>query len=225
MLRHRTVGVGSCGSTATSPTATATSPTGTPDDPQDTSVVRWHCQSWESNDATNPTFSATIPECEAPDRVRMDIFFPSCWNGVDLDSEDHKSHMAYPIKDDSGTVVCPDSHPVPIVRPSYHYAFNGWHPSVIEAILETCIQDRLDCHDGNLGNGFRLPDVFEGAQNDPEVINDGLGAMGGHDNSSPDDHTDMVGRISTSASGPAVRQRSNQLPLSIGVRSSPPPYW
>lgn len=188
----------------------------TPDDPQDTSIVRWHCQSWEANDATNPQFSTTIPECEAPDRVRMDIFFPSCWNGVDLDSDDHQSHMAYPIQDATGTTVCPDSHPVPIVRPSYHYAFgvkpdvfdpatqastgwrlsadsytvdadnpggaslhadwfNGWHPSVMEAILETCIQGRLDCHDGNLANGFRLSDVQEGVQNDPEVINDGMG--------------------------------------------------
>jgi hypothetical protein len=210
--------------------------TATPDDPQDTSIVRWHCQSWEFRDATNPNFSATIPECQAPDRVRMDIFFPSCWNGVDLDSEDHKSHMAYPGKDESRSVVCPDSHPVPIVRPSYHYAFgvlpgvfdpstnastgwrlsadlytvdadnpggaalhadwfNGWHPSVMEAILETCIQDRLDCHDGNLANGFRLSDVSEGVQNDPEVINDGLGAMGDHDDSSSGNHADMIESI------------------------------
>lgn len=189
----------------------------TPDDPQDFSIVRWHCQSWEANDATNPQFSATIPECEAPDRVRMDIFFPSCWNGVDLDSEDHQSHMAYPERDTTGEVVCPDTHPVPVVRPSYHYAFgvlpdvfdpvtrastgwrlsadsytvdadnaggaslhadwfNGWHPSVMEAILETCIQGSLDCHDGNLANGFRLSDVQEGVQNEPEVINNGLGS-------------------------------------------------
>lgn len=193
----------------------------TPQEPQDTSIVRWHCQSWESDDASNPRFSSTIPDCSAPDRVRMDIFFPSCWNGVDLDSEDHKSHMAYPVRDDSGSVVCPTSHPVPIVRPSYHYAFgvkpevfdpatqastgwrlsadsyvvgadspggaslhadwfNGWHPAVMEAILETCIQGRLDCHDGNLANGFRLSDVFEGIQNEVEVINDGLGSNADH---------------------------------------------
>jgi hypothetical protein len=28
--------------------------------------------------------------------VRMEIEFPSCWNGKDLDSEDHKSHILYP---------------------------------------------------------------------------------------------------------------------------------
>lgn len=192
--------------------------TATPDEPQDTSIVRWHCQSWESHDATNPRFSPTIPECSAPDRVRMDIFFPSCWNGVDLDSDDHSSHMAYPERDGNGNMVCPEAHPVPIVRPSYHYAFgvkpdvfdastrastgwrlsadaytvdadvpggaslhadwfNGWHPSVMEAMLETCIQGGLDCHDGNLANGFRLSDVIAGVQNDPEVVHGGLGAM------------------------------------------------
>lgn len=93
-------------------------------EPQDTSIVRWHCQSWEANDATNPMFSATIPECEAPDRVRMDIFFPSCWNGTDLDSDDHKSHMAYPVNEGgpNGT-HCPKTHPIPVLRPSYHYAW------------------------------------------------------------------------------------------------------
>jgi hypothetical protein len=188
-----------------------------PGQSQDTSVVRWHCQSWESDDAENPVFSATIPECEAPDRVRMDIFFPSCWNGTDLDSEDHKSHMAYPVNDGGpeGT-RCPDSHPVPIVRPSYHYAFgvkpevydpetrssrgwrlasdmyavspdtpgglslhadwfNGWHPQVMKLILEGCIQGELDCHDGNLGNGFRLSGTAPGAQTEPAIVNKGLG--------------------------------------------------
>ncbi|WP_372770882.1 DUF1996 domain-containing protein, partial [Pseudoalteromonas sp.] len=58
---------------------------GQPGQAQSTSIVRWHCQSWESNDSTNPRFSTSIPECVAPDRLRMDVFFPSCWNGEELD--------------------------------------------------------------------------------------------------------------------------------------------
>ncbi|MFT5195118.1 MAG: hypothetical protein ACI9EW_002248 [Cellvibrionaceae bacterium] len=187
-----------------------------PGETQDTSIVRWHCQSWESNDHSNPRWSATIPECSAPDRVRMDIFFPSCWNGTDLDSDDHKSHMAYPVKDSTGKTVCPDSHPVAVVRPTYHYAFgvlpevydpielsskgwrlasdnyeiteqdqgglslhadwfNGWHPAVMEAILETCIKDRYDCHNGNLVDGWRLSEAKEGTQDEPAIMNNGLG--------------------------------------------------
>jgi hypothetical protein len=190
---------------------------GQPGSEQSTSIVRWHCQSWGSDEASNPRWSTGIPECGArgvADRVRMDIFFPSCWNGVDLDSSDHKRHMAYPIV--VGRVTqCPESHPVPVVRPSYHYAFgvkpevfdsvtqastgwrlasdmydlnaglggmslhgdwfNGWHPDVMDAILKYCIQGELDCHDGNLANGYRLSDTREGTQFEPDVINQGLG--------------------------------------------------
>lgn len=42
--------------------------------------------------------------------VRAEILFPSCWDGVNLDSEDHKSHVAYPTLLQDG--ACPDTHPV-----------------------------------------------------------------------------------------------------------------
>lgn len=44
----------------------------------------------------------------------------SCWDGVNLDSEDHKSHVAYPVEgphvfDAIGTAeTCPETHPVKI---------------------------------------------------------------------------------------------------------------
>lgn len=187
-----------------------------PGEEQSSSVVRWHCQSWESDDASNPQFSASIPVCEEPDRVRLDVFFPSCWNGTDLDSDDHKSHMAYPENTGGPEGVhCPDSHPVPVVRVSYHYAYgvkpdvsdpesassrgwrvasdmytvtdeasgglsihadwiNGWHPTVMQTILENCIQGGLDCHDGNLANGTRLSGTQPGSQVEPEVYNAGM---------------------------------------------------
>jgi len=186
-----------------------------PGQEQDTSIVRWHCQSWGS-DSSNPRFSSSIPECLAPDRVRLDIFFPSCWNGIDLDSFDHKSHMTYPVNEGGPNgSYCPASHPVPIVRPSYHYAFgvkpdvfepqtqssrgwklasdmystaeqaggmslhgdwfNAWHPQAMQALLDNCIKQGLDCHDGNLANGFRLSGTRPGSQFEPQIINAGLG--------------------------------------------------
>jgi hypothetical protein len=30
------------------------------------------------------------------DGLRLELMFPSCWNGVSLDADDHKSHVAYP---------------------------------------------------------------------------------------------------------------------------------
>lgn len=42
--------------------------------------------------------------------IRAEIIFPSCWDGQNLDSDDHKSHMAYPPFIQDG--ICPDTHPV-----------------------------------------------------------------------------------------------------------------
>lgn len=41
--------------------------------------------------------------------MRTSVQFPDCWNGKDLDSSDHISHMAY-----SSGRVCPSSHSTPI---------------------------------------------------------------------------------------------------------------
>jgi hypothetical protein len=41
--------------------------------------------------------------------LRLEIVFPSCWNGKDLDSADHRSHVAYSSLVVDGT--CPDGFP------------------------------------------------------------------------------------------------------------------
>lgn len=44
------------------------------------------------------------------DGIRIELMFPSCWNGKDLDSDDHKAHVAYPdLVMDGG---CPPGFPV-----------------------------------------------------------------------------------------------------------------
>lgn len=60
--------------------------------------------------------------------IRAEIAFPSCWNGEDLDSDDHMSHMAYPDLVDDGK--CPDGFPKRLVTLMYEtiwntYAFKG----------------------------------------------------------------------------------------------------
>lgn len=124
---------------------------------QDTGIVRWHCQSWESTDAGNPRWSTSIPECLAPDRLRMDIFFPSCWDGENLDSDDHKSHLSYPTVTSgfpNGT-FCPATHPVPIMRVSFHYAW-GVTPEFYDPATRTSkgwriASDTYDVDEGNPG--------------------------------------------------------------------------
>ena len=66
----------------------------------------WGC--WE----TGGQGGRSIPTgCPVGDSIVMNVTFPQCWNGKDLDSSDHKSHMSYALPT---TGLCPASHPVVI---------------------------------------------------------------------------------------------------------------
>jgi hypothetical protein len=67
---------------------------------QSTRVTFWTCG--------GRTISSDIPTC-ARSNLRLQVNFPNCWNGRQLDSADHRSHLAY-----SNDGVCPASHPVEV---------------------------------------------------------------------------------------------------------------
>ncbi|KAJ9604680.1 hypothetical protein H2200_010794 [Cladophialophora chaetospira] len=52
----------------------------------------------------------TFLDAQCADGVRAELMFPSCWNGKDLDSANHSTHVAYP--DGVQTGKCPDGFPV-----------------------------------------------------------------------------------------------------------------
>jgi hypothetical protein len=54
--------------------------------------------------------------------IRAEIFFPSCWNGKDVTSPDHKSHVAYPNMIDGGK--CPEGFPVRLPSLFYETIWN-----------------------------------------------------------------------------------------------------
>lgn len=120
----------------------------------------------------------TFPNCPVGDELVTEVFFPQCWDGVNLDSPDHKSHMAYARNG------CPASHPValPQITFNVHYTiteanqtanwrfssdtydgppgysshgdwWNGWDQSVMEGWVRNCLNTALDCHAHLLGNG------------------------------------------------------------------------
>lgn len=97
------------------------------------------------------------------------VVFPSCWNGRDLDSRDHRSHMAYP----SGR-GCPARFPVRIPKISYHITFgvydgtgytlssdsmmdmrhgmslhadfwNAWAQPALARVVDRCLNGSLSC--------------------------------------------------------------------------------
>jgi hypothetical protein len=67
----------------------------------------------KKSDGTYYQAQANIPDnCPVPGTLLTHLTFPQCWDGVNLDSVDHKSHMAYPSGEGAlGTVTCPATHP------------------------------------------------------------------------------------------------------------------
>ncbi|KAH8701950.1 hypothetical protein BGW36DRAFT_261716, partial [Talaromyces proteolyticus] len=56
------------------------------------------------------------------DGLRLELMFPSCWNGKDVDSHDHKSHMAYPNLVSDGT--CPEGFETRLVSLFYETKYD-----------------------------------------------------------------------------------------------------
>ncbi|WP_307827414.1 DUF1996 domain-containing protein [Planomonospora sp. ID82291] len=85
--------------------------------PDETSNARWSCLH-----AGHVGSSKNFVNCPAGTMLESYLDFPHCWNGKDLDSPDHKSHMAYPVAG-----ACPASHPVivPKLRQVLRYPVNG----------------------------------------------------------------------------------------------------
>ena len=92
----------------------------------------WHCGNSSHNLAI--LSPSTIPDCEGlddgPGGVYPDItlleaklVFPDCWDGVHLDSSDHKSHMAF---SNDVTNLCPPSHPVPVPRLNFKNVYDTY---------------------------------------------------------------------------------------------------
>ena len=72
--------------------------------PQSTLDVAWRC-----NGDPGGVHFADIPNCPAGTVLQAFVSFPDCWDGINLDSADHRSHMAN-AKGDRGS--CPKTHPV-----------------------------------------------------------------------------------------------------------------
>jgi Domain of unknown function (DUF1996) len=89
----------------------AGSSTGGPRDINNHRVYAWTClgATLVNGTATQP------PRCDSQG-LRAIIKFPDCWDGVNVDSADHKSHMAYSsrVSTNPTEYVCPTTHPVDV---------------------------------------------------------------------------------------------------------------
>jgi Domain of unknown function (DUF1996) len=134
---------------------------------QPTDVVHYNCLYYPRGGQATRS-SAAIPSCPPGTYLSAKIVFPSCWDGVNLDSADHKSHMAYPNRG-----ACPVSHPVGLPslgirlrwkaargvpssqlalssggQQSMHADFwNVWSPSVMRWLVDNCLNATRNCTD------------------------------------------------------------------------------
>jgi hypothetical protein len=125
----------------------------------------WNCRGLRGPEA-NPGFgpTETPPTCPAENPLTLHVLFPECWDGVSVDSPDHKSHMAY-----GRFGGCPASHPV--VLPSLalisHYQitgdpgtitlasgsvhsghadfFNAWDQTFLSDAVKECLNAMVQC--------------------------------------------------------------------------------
>jgi len=131
--------------------------------PQSMRVTFWNC-----GVAAGVPPSSTVPTC--PDvrgsGLRLHVGFPSCWDGRRLDSADHKSHMAYPMRGS-----CPATHPVavPAIELIYRYPvtsgssivlssggqysghadfFNAWDQATLTRLVDNCLNELRHCARG-----------------------------------------------------------------------------
>ncbi|KAK0639835.1 hypothetical protein B0T16DRAFT_440164 [Cercophora newfieldiana] len=64
--------------------------------------------------------TSEFPTKVCPGGIRATIIFPTCWDGKNLDSPDHRSHMAYtPNRAALAGASCPTTHPVRVPQVMY----------------------------------------------------------------------------------------------------------
>lgn len=124
---------------------------------QPTEVVGWSCGGSSQRSPEPPLCSKDAP-------LRLEITFPDCWNGVDVDVVGHRRHVHY-SRDGS----CPRSHP--IVMPQLTFAviyplwgdvsslrlasgapytahadfLNAWDPERLATEVELCVRRGVVC--------------------------------------------------------------------------------
>jgi hypothetical protein len=136
-------------------------------DPRATADQTYYRFGWRCRLYSGPIIDSTgVPHgCDAGQRLQAFVVFPACWDGKNLDSSDHRSHLSY---------TCTASHPVRIPEVTFeadyntpppkgteiHFqmeghnltryglhadAFEAWDPAFSRAVHNVCLANNRDC--------------------------------------------------------------------------------
>lgn len=120
-------------------------------------VAQWDCLG-----ARTPS-TPSIGRCPKRSKLELSLRFPGCWNGRDIDSADHRSHMAYSVAG-----ACPASHPVAVPELELEVTYptrgsegmrlasgrgytahgdfiNAWEPRALARRIRDCLAPALEC--------------------------------------------------------------------------------
>jgi hypothetical protein len=71
-----------------------------------------------------PALQEALSLCSAGQRIDMAQSTPECWDGVHLDTADHRSHLVFLDRDkNSGKEFCPSTHPYLLPRLTFQRIF------------------------------------------------------------------------------------------------------
>lgn len=74
-------------------------------------IFTWKCvtSDWGQRGPVQKTIG--VLGCLAGDRIMVNLNSPECWDGLNLDSANNRSHLAYANWGNNGVYKCPTSHP------------------------------------------------------------------------------------------------------------------
>ncbi|KAF2495129.1 WSC domain-containing protein [Lophium mytilinum] len=123
----------------------------------------------QCNVAGGPFINQALPTRKC-DSIRTQIVMPSCWDGKNLDSADHKSHMSYPTKSPNSNYDggrCPSTHPVHMMTLFYEVTYNtnhfanDWYSDKQPFVFSNGDETGYGFH-GDFVNGWDIPTLQKG---------------------------------------------------------------
>ena len=91
--------------------------------PFERNAVHFNCQGTGAVGGIYSTLVEAAKHCPSGAQIGAIANAPSCWNGTQLDSADHRSHLSFFVYDAAGLVRCPSTHPYVIPA----YTLSAWY--------------------------------------------------------------------------------------------------
>ena len=93
---------------------------------------------WTCSGTPDRASATHYPLCPAGQLVQRVGEFPSCWNGADLDSDTHRTHVTFP---DPATGACPaGTVPIPRLRITLSYRAPAGHSYAVDTLPRPAAQ-------------------------------------------------------------------------------------